>query len=135
VLSEGTLRVLALCAMAANPFHQGLVAFEEPENGVHPRRIEVITRILASAARRRQVVVTTHSPLVVAHVLRLVKGEELSPQDVALVACSAGPDGTRVQGFRSLGDLFASDEVAEALSSHEDAAVLQAMQERGWLDG
>ncbi len=47
VVSEGTLRLLALCAMAANPFQKGLVAFEEPENGVHPRRIEVVTRLLA----------------------------------------------------------------------------------------
>src|SRR5258708_38321341 len=41
VISEGTLRVLALCCIAGNPWPGELVAFEEPENGVHPRRIEV----------------------------------------------------------------------------------------------
>ncbi|MEB3317316.1 MAG: ATP-binding protein, partial [Cyanobacteriota bacterium] len=65
VVSEGTLRLLALCAMAANPIRKGLVAFEEPENGVHPRRIEVMTRLLARASRNQQVIVTTHSPQVV----------------------------------------------------------------------
>ncbi|MCK6506778.1 ATP-binding protein [Myxococcota bacterium] len=135
VVSEGTLRVLALCAMAVNPYHTGLVAFEEPENGVHPRRIEAVTRILVSAARRRQVVVTTHSPLVVAQLLRMVRAEEIPPTDIRLVTCSGGPDGTRVATFESLGDLFAEQEVAGALTSAEDAAVIQAMQERGWLDG
>jgi predicted ATPase len=135
VLSEGTLRVLALCAMAVNPFHSGLVAFEEPENGVHPRRIEAIAKIVANAARRRQVVVTTHSPLFVSEILHLVKSEELDSDDVRLVTCAGGPDGTRVTIFESAGDLFADSQVSKALTSTEDAAVLQAMQERGWLDG
>jgi hypothetical protein len=32
--------------MAVNPFGGGLTAFEEPENGVHPRQIELIARML-----------------------------------------------------------------------------------------
>jgi len=36
IVSEGTLRVLALCAIAVNPWKGSLLAFEEPENGVHP---------------------------------------------------------------------------------------------------
>lgn len=63
-ISEGTLRLLALCAIAANPWPGRLVAFEEPENGVHPRRIGVVADLLTSLARkgRTQVVVSTHSP-------------------------------------------------------------------------
>src|SRR3989304_3382682 len=34
IVSEGTLRVLALCALAVNPWSGSLLAFEEPENGV-----------------------------------------------------------------------------------------------------
>jgi predicted ATPase len=65
VLSEGTLRVLALCAVAANPWASGLLAFEEPETGVHPRRLELIAKLLTSLAidQGRQVIVTTHSAL------------------------------------------------------------------------
>ena len=44
VVSEGTLRVLALCTIALNPWSDSLLALEEPENGVHPRRIELIGR-------------------------------------------------------------------------------------------
>jgi predicted ATPase len=36
VLSDGTLRFLALIALAYAPQPPGLVCFEEPENGVHP---------------------------------------------------------------------------------------------------
>src|SRR4030042_1642376 len=65
VISEGTLRVLALCTIAVNPWSGSLLAFEQPENGVHPRRIELIAQLLASLAteQKRQVIVTTHSPL------------------------------------------------------------------------
>lgn len=50
VVSEGTLRVLALCAVAVNPWAGSLLAFEEPENGVHPRRLDLIARLLMSLA-------------------------------------------------------------------------------------
>ena len=65
VVSEGTLRVLALCAIAVNPWGGSLLAFEEPANGVHPRRLDLIARLLMSLATdgERQVIVTTHSPL------------------------------------------------------------------------
>jgi len=65
IISEGTLRVLALCAIAVNPWSGSLLAFEEPANGVHPRRLELIADLLTALAveRGRQVLVTTHSPL------------------------------------------------------------------------
>jgi predicted ATPase len=135
VVSEGTLRVLALCAMAASPFTKGLLAFEEPENGVHPRRIEAVTHILAAAARHRQVIVTTHSPLVVGEVVRLVRTGAVAAGDVRLIACSSGPGGSRFRRFDPSGPLFADSEVREALSSPDEAAQVQAMLQRGWLDG
>ena len=64
VLSEGTLRMLGLLALAsAEP--PGLVGFEEPENGVHPRRIELIAELLRTrrSLGQTQYIVTTHSPL------------------------------------------------------------------------
>lgn len=39
VMSDGTLRMLALLTLLHDPQHRGLVCFEEPENGVHPGRI------------------------------------------------------------------------------------------------
>ncbi len=64
VLSEGTLRMLGLLALtgAGAP---SLVGFEEPENGVHPRRIQLIAELLKtrSTADTAQYIVTTHSPI------------------------------------------------------------------------
>ena len=65
VISEGTLRVLGLLAILSSQEDNTTIGFEEPENGVHPRRIELTTKILSERARSmsQQVLVTTHSPL------------------------------------------------------------------------
>lgn len=65
VLSEGTLRVLGLLALAGVKDAPALVGLEEPENGVHPRRIQLIAELLKTRATlgRTQYIVTTHSPI------------------------------------------------------------------------
>ena len=65
VLSEGTLRMLGLLALVGVKSPPALVGFEEPENGIHPSRIEVIAELLRTRASlgQTQYVVTTHSPL------------------------------------------------------------------------
>jgi predicted ATPase len=73
VLSEGTLRILALCIMSFDDKHSGLLCFEEPENGIHPFRIEAMAKQLKELsadfsekdALLRQVIVNTHSPVFV----------------------------------------------------------------------
>ena len=42
VLSEGTLRLLVLCVLLFDEKFQGLLCFEEPENGIHPYRIKAM---------------------------------------------------------------------------------------------
>lgn len=133
VLSEGTLRVLALCALAAHPTATGLLGFEEPENGVHPRRIEVITSLLAHAAKRRQVIVTTHSPLVVGQIVQMIRQGELDADKVRFLRCSAGPEGTRLRAFDPL-PVLDDAEIRAALADPDDADLIQAMLVRGWLE-
>lgn len=73
VLSEGTLRMLALCILEQDDTHTGLLCFEEPENGIHPFRIKTMVDLLKdlstdfmdSEMPLRQVIVNTHSPLLV----------------------------------------------------------------------
>ena len=79
-LSDGTLRFLALAVLASDPLATGLVCLEEPENGIHPQRIPEMLRLVrslaedmdpddsedASVSTLRQVIINTHSPLVVA---------------------------------------------------------------------
>ena len=65
VLSEGTLRILGLLALVAAKETHALIGFEEPENGIHPRRIQLIAELLKnqSILGKTQFIVTTHSPI------------------------------------------------------------------------
>ena len=76
VLSEGTLRIIALVALIYDDRHRGLICFEEPENGIHPFRMEKILQLLKDLSTQfqgegeaelplRQVIINTHSPLLV----------------------------------------------------------------------
>jgi predicted ATPase len=75
-LSDGTLRFLALAVISADPEAGRLICLEEPENGIHPARIPAIVELLYQMAvdvdvavddanPLRQVIINTHSPLVV----------------------------------------------------------------------
>jgi predicted ATPase len=64
VLSDGTLRMLALTLPAFLPPESALYMVEEPENGVHPKALEIILRSL-SAIPGGQMLLATHSPFVV----------------------------------------------------------------------
>ncbi|MDQ1293479.1 MAG: hypothetical protein QG608_1360 [Actinomycetota bacterium] len=85
-LPDGTLRFLALCVIALDDTYAGLICLEEPENGIHPGRIEAMADLVRDLALDpaappgldnpfRQVVVNTHSPAFV----RLQ-----NPQDILL---------------------------------------------------
>ena len=65
VLSEGTLRLLGLLALTGVEDAPALVGFEEPENGVHPRRIQLIAELLKTQEilNQTQHIITTHSPI------------------------------------------------------------------------
>ncbi len=65
-LSEGTLRILGLLALASMKEAPYLIGIEEPENGIHPHRLALIASLLeARASDDTQVIATTHSPLLV----------------------------------------------------------------------
>lgn len=77
VLSDGTLRALALTALKNDPQHHGVLCFEEPENGVHPFRLKNLVEVLRELSTDfsdpdhtnlplRQLLVNTHSPLLAA---------------------------------------------------------------------
>lgn len=136
VISEGTLRVLALCCIAGTPWPGELVAFEEPESGVHPRRIETIAYLLASMAQRgRQVVVTTHSPTLIAAMLARARQD---PDQVRIYSCAQRGLATAITPFRVGGPLYdgeTNDEVKKLLIGPDDPELVEAMLLRGWLDG
>ncbi|NTW26021.1 MAG: AAA family ATPase [Lentimicrobium sp.] len=78
VLSEGTLRLLALCVLQYDDKFTGLLCFEEPENGIHPFRMKAMAQLLKDLsidftdadAPLRQIIVNTHSPTLVSQLLQ-----------------------------------------------------------------
>jgi predicted ATPase len=64
-LSDGTLRFLCLLAILCHPSPPPLICIEEPELGLHPDMMPVIADLLRDAATRTQLIVTTHSDLLV----------------------------------------------------------------------
>ncbi|HBL31105.1 MAG TPA: chromosome segregation protein SMC [Acidobacteria bacterium] len=61
-LSDGTIRFLLLLAILANPEPESLIAIDEPEAGLHPGMLPIVAEFAREAARKSQVILTTHSP-------------------------------------------------------------------------
>ncbi len=77
-LSDGTLRYLCLLAILLHPEPPGLIAIEEPELGLHPDVLPYLGKLLVRASERTQLVVTTHSRMLV---------DALGDQPEAVVVC------------------------------------------------
>ena len=109
LVSDGTLRLLALTLLAYLPDLAGIYLIEEPENGLHPLAVETVLQSLSSVYDA-QVLLTTHSPLVA----RLAKPDELlclARDEVAGTDMVKGSEHPRLrdwQGSADLGTLLAS---------------------------
>ena len=64
-LSDGALRYLCLLAILCHPDPPWLVCVEEPELGLHPDILPGIADLLCEASERCQLIVTTHSEVLV----------------------------------------------------------------------
>lgn len=123
-LSDGTLRFLALCIIAADPTFTGVVCMEEPENGIHPARLEAMVKLVRGLAvdpndvpsdvnPLRQVIINTHSPGLVSLVAKH------DPSNILV----AKPHRVRVKGatatvlrLRPLMDTWRCDEAERGMS-------------------
>ena len=65
-LSEGVLYFVALLCVIHQPNPPQLLLLEEPERGIHPRRIREVIQFIKQLAYQKniQVILTTHSPMV-----------------------------------------------------------------------
>jgi predicted ATPase len=63
MVSDGTLRMLALTLLPYLSDFSGLYLIEEPENGIHPRAVETVYESLSSAYTA-QILLATHSPVI-----------------------------------------------------------------------
>jgi predicted ATPase len=107
LVSEGTLRLLGLLALGGVKEPASLIGFEEPENGIHPRRIQLIAEYLKESTQggQSQIVVTTHSPLL----------PDLMPEE-SLYACRKVDGKTQIGPFHP-GPLFKQGDVQDTLDA------------------
>ena len=118
VVSEGTLRILGLLALAGVKDPPAVVGFEEPENGIHPRRIRDIAELLTNRTilGETQLIVTTHSPIL----------PDLVP-DTSLYVCRKEKGATRIEPLKYWGSLARKSAVDTALDDKECLPVSERM--------
>lgn len=109
MVSDGTLRLLALTLPAYLPDLRNVFLIEEPENGVHPLAIEAMYNSLSSVYDS-QVLLATHSPVILsvadpASVLCFAKTSEGATD---IVRGDRHPRLTDWHGEVNFGTLFAS---------------------------
>jgi predicted ATPase len=121
VVSDGTLRVLGLLSLNASPEPMTLLGFEEPENGVHPRRIRLMAELLQSRLNTAgtQVIITTHSPLLA----------EILPEE-SLYLCRKLGSRTEIIPFPSFGDLFRKSAIDDVLEERRGKTEKPPLSER-----
>jgi predicted ATPase len=112
-LSDGTLRYLCLLTILLDPSPPPLVVIEEPELGLHPDLIPKIAELLIEASERMQLVVTTHSRMLI---------DALAADPESVVVCSREHGESRMERLScddlsewletySLGDLWSKGEI------------------------
>jgi predicted ATPase len=91
-LSDGTLRYLCLLAILCDPAPPPLICIEEPELGLHPDIIPKVAYLLKAASERTQLIVTTHSDILV---------DAMTDRPDAVLVCEKHDGQTRIRRLDS----------------------------------
>jgi len=106
VISEGTLRLLALLAILSPTNPASVVCIEEPENGVHPRRLRHMARLLQNSSEKRQIIINTHSALLL---------DYFDTDRIGIVQCFKKDGQTHFRVLRQMERLLQRPEPGEVL--------------------
>ncbi len=112
-LSDGMLRYLCLLTVLCHPTPPPLICIEEPELGLHPDILPTIAELLIEASQRTQLIVTTHSDVLVS---------ALSEVPESVIVCERDETGTKLRRLEaeplkewlekySLGELWLKGEI------------------------
>ena len=112
-LSDGALRYMCLLAVLCDPDPGPMVCIEEPELGVHPDIMPIVAGMLLDASERTQLVVTTHSEMLV---------DSMTDHPEAVLVASRSRSGTQLERLSAknlkpwlkkyrLGDLWTSGQI------------------------
>lgn len=112
-LSDGSLRYLFLLAILCHPDPHLVTCIEEPELGLHPDIIPEVAELLKEASTRTQIIVTTHSDILV-DALTDVPGSVIvcEKQDGSTTLCRLSAEELQpwLEKYR-LGELWTSGEI------------------------
>ena len=130
LLSDGTLRILALIAISYDPQFNGTIILEEPENGVHPERIAHIVELLQDitalpdTSDTKQVITNTHSSTLI----KIVDRESLAfALPKTIVSRNLGSYTVTTIGYVD-GELLSSGE--DSVARHQLAILLDSGGEK-----
>ncbi|HJT98743.1 MAG TPA: AAA family ATPase [Rhodanobacteraceae bacterium] len=118
-VSDGTLRFLGLVTALLTSEPGSFIVLEEPDVGLHPARIHLLAQLLeqATADNRLQVLATTHSPTLLAH---------LAPASLANVV-ALGRDDEGMTVCERVGDL-------DHFEILRDSEQLDRLVSTGWIE-
>ena len=107
-MSDGTLRFVCLMTLLLQPteMQPRTILLDEPELGMHPYGLGVLSEVLREVSRRRQVIVATQSADLVS---ALAPGEIVVVDRRGAESVFERPDGERLAGWlrdHSMGDLW-----------------------------
>lgn len=91
-LSDGTLRYLCLLAVLCHPEPPPLICLEEPEIGLHSDVLPTVAKLLIEASDRTQLIVTTHSDILVS---------ALTESAESVLVCERDEEGSRLTRLNS----------------------------------
>jgi Fe-S cluster assembly ATPase SufC len=125
-LSDGTLIVLAYLAILYAPQPPAFLLIEEPENGIHPARIDDVIKILKELVfeqGKTQVILTTHS----SYVVNLFSPEEVTlcrmddSGEVSVRRLSDSPLVQKQEGYFTLGEIWVGEGDERLSNTAQDA--------------
>lgn len=62
-LSDGSIRFICLATALLQPHPPSMIVIDEPELGLHPEAIAILSELIRDAAKRTQIIIATQSPL------------------------------------------------------------------------
>ena len=125
--SDGTLLILAYLAVLYLPEPPRLLLIEEPENGIHPKRLHDVLQILKDLVKEQshtQIILTTHSPYVL---------DSFKPEEVTL--CTKLDSGeiktTRLSESSKIKEQMDVFSLGEIWTSEDDDVLAQSDNDTG----
>jgi predicted ATPase len=79
--SDGTMRFICLTTALLQPDPPSTLVIDEPELGLHPYAIEILTELIQASSGRTQIIVSTQSPPLI---------DNFSPEDIIVVSREKG---------------------------------------------